>query len=134
MPPSPTVREHALVCASGYFDPLHAGHVEYLKDAKALGDKLVVILNRDDQRRAGTRMAQESRKAILESVRWVDSVVLSVDDGPSVADTLRLIRPSIFAKGGAASPEELLACGECGIDVVHGVGSALHLQDIQFGW
>ena len=46
-------RSFKTVCCSGYFDPLHIGHIEYLKNAKLLGDKLVVILNNDawDERR-----------------------------------------------------------------------------------
>lgn len=124
------------VAASGYFDPLHIGHIQYLKDAKLLGDKLVVILNRDDQRKRGTRMPQEHRKVILESLRFVDQVVLATDANASVAETLQRVRPDVFAKGsGAPSSEERHVCEEAGIRLVYGVGEgATHLRDLQFQW
>ena len=119
---------------SGYFDPLHAGHVDYLRNSKAMADRLVVILNRDDQSKRGVRTRQESRRKIMESIRWVDSVVLATDDGPSVAETLRNLHPDVFAKGMHASPSELDVCAECGIEVVTNVGSEIHLEDIEFSY
>jgi len=68
------------VAVSGYFDPLHVGHVEYFKLAKKLGDRLVVILNNDKQaklKKGSAFMPQEERKAILEALRDVDEVFLS---------------------------------------------------------
>ena len=44
-----SIREMKVVCVSGYFDPIHCGHIEYLKNASLLGDKLIVILNNDVQ-------------------------------------------------------------------------------------
>ena len=73
------MRNFKTVCVSGYFDPLHRGHIEYFENAKLLGDKLIVILNTDRQRSRAPRMTLDDRKKILESIRYVDSVVLSVD-------------------------------------------------------
>lgn len=117
------------VCVSGFFDPFHVGHCEYLKDAHKLGDQLIVILNNDSQR-SHIRIPQEERKVILESIRYVDKVIISEDKGSSVSNTLRTIQPDIFAKGLSASPEEVQVCEELDIQVVTNVGRKIHLHDI----
>lgn len=92
-----------IVCTSGYFNPLHKGHVEYLEKAKELGNYLVVIVNNDHQRALkGSKefMDQEERMTIVRALRCVDEVVLSVDTDSTVCETLRKIKPHIFAKGG----------------------------------
>ena len=70
------------VAVSGYFDPLHVGHIELFKLARALGDKLIVILNNDKQTKAKKGkcfMPAEQRKIILEELRCVDEVFLSIE-------------------------------------------------------
>ena len=123
-------RQFITVCVSGYFDPLHRGHVEYIKNAKLLGDKLIVILNADCQRNRIPRTPIEDRLFILENLRDVDHVFLSVDITEHVCDSLREIRPDIFAKGGVASDEEHRVCKELGIETVCGVGGQLHMHDL----
>ena len=122
-------RSYTRVCVSGYFDPFHVGHCEYLKNAKQLGDHLIVVLNNDSQIRH-TRMPQNERKIILESIRYVDEVILSHDSGPSVCETIREIKPDIFAKGLCASEEEVKVCEELDIQIITHVGQMLHLHDI----
>ena len=126
------MRPFTTVCVSGYFDPLHVGHIDYLRNARILGDKLIVILNTDAQRVATHKnhLDETARKVLLESIRYVDEVHFALDTGAHVCDTLRHLRPDIFAKGLSASDEELQVCTECGIQVVTGVGSQLHLQDL----
>lgn len=124
------MRTFKTVCVSGYFDPLHRGHVEYIRNAKMLGDKLVVILNSDVQRSAVPRTPLEDRKFILENLRDVDEVHVSVDTNPHVGETLRRLKPTIFAKGLVPTADELQTCREESIEVVTGVGSQLHLQDL----
>ncbi len=123
------MRTFITVCVSGYFDPLHIGHCEYLKNAKALGDKLIVILNNDSQRRF-IKTPQHERKIILESIRYVDEVIISYDYDDSVGKTLKHIKPDIFAKGLIPSKIEEDICKEMKIKIITNVGQQIHLQDI----
>lgn len=75
-------------------------------------------------------MPLDERKLILENLKAVDSVVISIDSGPYVCETLRMLKPSVFAKGQLPVPEEVETCKENSIEVVSGVGSQLHLQDL----
>ena len=87
-----------IIAASGYFNPLHKGHVEYLEKAKSLGDKLVVIVNSDHQRKLkGSKefMDQNERIAIVKALRCVDEVILSVDIDSTVCETLRMLKPDV---------------------------------------
>jgi rfaE bifunctional protein nucleotidyltransferase chain/domain len=116
------------VVASGYFNPLHKGHVEYLEKAKALGDELIVIVNSDKQRALkGSKefMHEEERMLIVAALRCVDEVVLSIDEDTTVCNTLRLIEPDIFAKGGDRTIDEIpeaKVCNEIGAHMVDGLG------------
>jgi rfaE bifunctional protein nucleotidyltransferase chain/domain len=120
-----------IVACSGYFNPLHKGHVEYLEKAKSLGDKLVVIVNSDHQRALkGSKefMSQEERMIIIKALRCVDEVVLSVDTDGTVCESLRLVKPHIFAKGGdrfANEIPEAKVCDELGITMVDGLGNKI---------
>ena len=119
-----------IVAVSGYFDPLHIGHIRYIRDAKKLGDKLVVILSRDDQciaKKGYVFMPYEERKEILLALKWVDEVVMNIDDDLTVTRTLEKLKPDIFAKGGDRTPEtmpksEIEVCKRLGINLVFGVG------------
>lgn len=123
-----------VVAASGFFDPPHLAHILYLRDARLLGTKLIVILSRNDQcrRKKGYCVLDYAdRKAILENLRFVDLVVPNIDSGLSVAESLRhyhrLYGIKIFAKGGDRTPEnmppsEIETCRELGIKIVYGVG------------
>lgn len=123
-------RPFKVVCVSGYFDPLHRGHVEYIENARKLGDKLIVILNSDAQRTAVPRTALDDRRYILERLQSVDEVVVSVDVSPHVCETLKRLKPAVFAKGLIASEKELQVCCEEGIEVVTNVGQQLHFHDL----
>lgn len=123
-----------IVIASGYFDPIHVGHIEYLDRAAALGDKLVVIVNNDKQamlKKGYLFMPQEDRMGIVQALRCVDSVVLAMDMDGTVIETLSVIRnvapddELIFAKGGDRNlkniPEKAV-CKKLGIKIVCGLG------------
>ncbi len=73
------------VFVSGTYDVLHAGHVQFFKEAKALGDKLVVSFCSDANlqlyKRRKACMPDDNKKMILESIRYVDKVVIGNDDG-----------------------------------------------------
>jgi rfaE bifunctional protein nucleotidyltransferase chain/domain len=120
-----------VVAASGYFNPLHKGHVEYLEKAKLLGDKLVVIVNSDHQRtlKGSTEfMNEEERMIIVAALRCVDEVILSIDKDGTVCDTIALIKPDVFAKGGdrfASEIPEAKVCQELGIEMIDGLGNKI---------
>ncbi len=100
-----------VIAVSGYFDPIHVGHLEYLKMAKSLGDKLVVIINSDYQaelKKGKSFMPEADRLEIVGSLRCVDEVFLSIDKDKSVCKSLEHIKPDIFANGGDRSLEELI--------------------------
>ena len=116
------------VAASGYFNPLHKGHVEYLEKAKELGDYLIVIVNSDKQRvLKGSKefMHEDERMLIVSSLRCVDEVILSIDEDTTVCNSLRLVQPDIFAKGGDRTIDEIpesRVCNEIGAKMVDGLG------------
>jgi D-beta-D-heptose 7-phosphate kinase/D-beta-D-heptose 1-phosphate adenosyltransferase len=119
-----------IVAVSGGMDPLHIGHINYLKEARKLGDKLVVILNSDNflkNKKGYVFMKYKEREAILRSIRYVDDVVKCIDKDQCVSKTLEKIKPSIFAKGGDRTLKNLPAseidiCKKLGIKIVCNVG------------
>ena len=99
-----------LVFTNGCFDLLHAGHVRYLQQARALGDALVVGLNSDRSVRElkgdGRPLnAQDDRAEVLAALGCVDYVVIF--DGKRATELLRAVRPHIYAKGGDYTPDSL---------------------------
>lgn len=121
----------AVVAVSGYFDPIHSGHIEYLEKAKSLGDYLIVILNNDIQARlkkGKAFMPLEDRLAVVKSIRFVDEVFVSIDTDSSVCRSLEAIKPTIFAKGGdrfhGEIPESDI-CRRLGIAVIDGLGQKI---------
>lgn len=120
-----------VVVASGYFDPLHVGHLECLELAKELGGKLVVIVNSDKQavlKKGFAFMPEEERMKIVGALGCVDEVVLSIDDDQTQCKTLAMIKPDIFAKGGdrhAGEIPESDVCRELGIEIVDGLGAKI---------
>lgn len=98
------------VAVSGYFDPIHVGHLEYLRLAKELGDYLIVIVNNDYQcelKKGKSFMAEEDRVEIVKALGIVDEVFLAVDKDRSVCASLERLRPDIFANGGDRSVGEI---------------------------
>ncbi len=92
-----------IVFTNGCFDIVHAGHVDYLEKAKALGDILVVGLNSDDsiRRIKGDRrpvIPQDMRARVLSSLKPVDYVVIFDEDTP--LNLIKAIRPDVLVKGG----------------------------------
>ncbi len=92
-----------IVFTNGVFDLLHRGHVEYLAEARALGDRLVVGVNGDASVRrlkgaARPLVKAEDRVAVLAALRSVDLVVVFDDDTP--ARLIEAVRPDVLAKGG----------------------------------
>ncbi len=126
-----------IILASGYFDPIHVGHIEYLKLAKELGDKLIIILNNDYQcklKKGKSFMPQSERKIILESLKFVDEVFDSIDREQPVINSIKALAEKfpgeeiIFAKGGDRYSYEIPeaeVCKKFGIKIVDGLGKKI---------
>lgn len=120
-----------IVVASGYFDPLHAGHVEYLERSKALGDVLIVIVNNDNQavlKKGAPFMPASSRVKVLRALKCVDVVVESMDTDRSVCKTLAALHPHIFTNGGDQTNDsipEAVVCIANGIQMVDCLGEKI---------
>ena len=127
--------EHRVVVVSGYFNPLHAGHVRMMVEAAALGDHLVAVVNNDDQqllKKGRIIIPLDQRLEVVRALRVVDLALAALDADPSIGGTLRLVRdlfPSadlVFANGGDRSSSTEIAesdvCAELGISLVFAVG------------
>lgn len=126
------IKKHKkVVLTTGYFDPLHHGHIELFKLSKELGDYLIVGINNDDQTKAKKGfvfMTHEEKAKIISEFECVDEVFISIgcDQWRSQNATLEFIRPHIFAKGGdrtVGNIPETPTCVKHGIKIVEGVGS-----------
>ena len=118
-----------VVAVSGGFDPVHVGHLKMFEAARALGDKLLVILNSDKflmEKKGFVFMPFEERKEILEGIRFVDEVAECIDRDHTVCETLKWLRPKVFANGGDRDGTEKIpevhVCRAYGIEMVFGVG------------
>jgi len=126
-----------IVINSGYFDPLHVGHIECMELSKKLGDKLVIILNNDEQvelKKGKPFMPENERKKIVESLRFVDEVFVSIDKDRSVCESIKALAEKykgheiIFAKGGDRFSDEIpeaKVCKEFGIKIIDNVGKKI---------
>jgi|TARA_R110002020_G_scaffold72542_4_gene186636 cytidyltransferase-like protein len=125
------MKKNGIVAISGYFDPLHVGHLEYIKISRSLGDFLVVIVNNDHQcslKKGKAFMKEDDRVEIIKSIKGVDEVVLSVDKDRTVCRTLEIINPDIFANGGDRSNIEIPeseVCRKYNIKLVDGLGNKI---------
>lgn len=100
-----------IVFTNGCFDLLHIGHIELLKYSKSLGNKLIVGLNSDQsiKRLKGDSRPinnQITRKTLLESIRFVDEVIIFDEDTP--LETIKKVKPNIIVKGGDYKKEDVV--------------------------
>ena len=127
-----------LIIVSGYFNPIHKGHIEYFQNARLHGDKLCVIVNSDFQRELkGSKpfMNEEEREFIVSNIKGVDQVIAACDKDRTVCETLRAIASMFegqyelfFANGGDQNndtiPEKPI-CEELGIKLIDGLGDKI---------
>ena len=123
------------VIVSGYFNPLHGGHLNLFEAAKGMGDRLVVIVNNDKQqllKKGKIILDEENRTRLISALRVVDETVLSVDEDPPVINTLQKVADMfegdelIFCNGGDRSTTddipETEVCKKNNIQLVFEVG------------
>lgn len=121
-------KQKKVVATSGFFDPLHYGHIDLFKKSKNLGDYLIVILNNDMQtikKKGFVFMPHEEKAKIIAELSSVDEVFISIDEEIPVINSLDFIKPHIFAKGGDRYTHEIPEtpiCREHGIQIIDGVG------------
>jgi len=134
-----------VVIASGYFNPIHPGHIDYFRLASRLGDFLWVIVNNDVQaeKKRGTPSFQteNDRVQIVSAIKYVDETFLSMDKDPTVCLTIAELYDEacerygsknvelIFAKGGdrmASEIPEAEICNKLGIKIIDGLGAKTH--------
>jgi len=121
-----------LIVVSGGFDPIHSGHIAYFKSAKSHGDKLIVALNSDswlEKKKGKFFMPFHERKAIVESIQFVDDVVGFEDDNKgSCINALEEIKKSYpnddiyFANGGDRDIKNIPEMSVSGINFLFSVG------------
>ena len=131
------MKKEKVVIVSGYFDPLHVGHLEYFKLAKDLADELIVIVNNDEQaklKKGESFMSERDRMEIIYALECVDEVLISCDEDASVCKSLELaaqFKPMahlIFAKGGDRNfgeVPEVDVCEKLGIEMVDNLGEKI---------
>ena len=93
------MKKQKAIIVSGYFNPIHKGHLEYFNNAKAMANQLFVIVNSDHQRALkGSNEFQDEkeRMIIVSNIKAVDKAILSIDKDRTVCETIKMI--SQFAK------------------------------------
>ena len=119
------------IAVSGYFDPIHVGHIEYINNAKKLGDWLVVIVNNNNQcalKKGKYFMDEKDRVLIVKNIKAVDEVFLSIDEDKTVCKSLKKINPDVFANGGDRKNYEIpesKVCKENNIQIIDGLGDKI---------
>ena len=131
------MRQKAII-VSGFFNPLHKGHIEYFHLARSQGDQLFVIVNNDKQRelkKSKKFMLENERVLIIKELSITDKVILSIDTDRTVCDTLKKIYNTykseyelFFANGGDQTNESIpedSVCKDLGIKLIDGLGSKI---------
>jgi cytidyltransferase-like protein len=125
------------VIVSGYFNPLHGGHLDMIEAAKEMGDHLIVVVNNDVQqvqKKDRIILDEQNRSRLMSALRHVDEVILSIDQDPTQIQTLHYIADKypddelVFANGGDRDSEKAIpesdVARERNVTLVFGVGSA----------
>lgn len=129
--------EKTLVIVSGYFSPLHCGHLDYLEAGASLGDRLIVIVNNDLQqkkKKGKVILPQQDRLRIVKALSIVDEACVAIDDDSSVKKTIESIALKnqqfnlMFANGGDRNQPsdipEVDVCNDHKVQLIFGVGGS----------
>jgi glycerol-3-phosphate cytidylyltransferase/D-beta-D-heptose 7-phosphate kinase/D-beta-D-heptose 1-phosphate adenosyltransferase len=119
-----------VVIVSGYFNPLHGGHIDMIEEAAKMGDKLIVFVNNDKQqllKKGKIILDEKNRLRLMRALKGVDQVVLSIDEEPPVINTLEMIAKQhpgdelLFANGGDRDSNQVVpeteVCEKYGIEM-----------------
>jgi len=126
------------IIVSGYFNPIHKGHIEYFHMAKSIANRLFVIVNSDYQRNlkeSNEFMLEDERMLIINELKIVDKTILSIDKDRSVCKTIEQIYNDYsddyefsFANGGDQKNQsipEFAICQKLGINLIDGLGNKI---------
>ena len=129
------MKKRKVVIVSGYFNPIHKGHLELFQKSQKHGDFLIAIVNSDLQRELkGTKEFQDEneRLAIIQSIKYVGHAFVSIDKDRTQIESLKYLHKQFgsiwdlhFINGGDQTNEtipESVVCNELGIILVDGVG------------
>ena len=129
------MEKRKVVIVSGYFNPIHKGHLELFEKSQEYGDFLIVIVNSDLQRKLkGSKefMDENERLLIVNSIKYVGEALISIDKDKTQIETLKYIYSKYgkiwdlhFVNGGDQNNDtipESVICNELGITLVDGVG------------
>jgi D-beta-D-heptose 7-phosphate kinase/D-beta-D-heptose 1-phosphate adenosyltransferase len=132
------VQKQKAIIVSGYFNPIHKGHLEYFNNAKAMADLLFVIVNNDHQRELkGSKEFQDEkeRMIIVSNIKAVDKAILSIDTDRTVCATIKMIAEQFgeefelgFANGGDQNNDtipERAVCEEMNVALIDGLGDKI---------
>lgn len=124
-----------VVIVSGYFNPLHGGHLDMIEAAAKMGDRLIVVVNNDTQqveKKGKVILLETSRARLLRALKVVDEVVISIDKDQTQIETLAFIASQypddelVFANGGDRDSEQAVpeteVCRQHDIEMIFGVG------------
>jgi cytidyltransferase-like protein len=127
-----------IIIVSGYFNPLHKGHIDYFNSAKSLGEKLFVIVNNDNQRKnKGSKefMLEDERVLIINELAITDKVFISIDRDTSVSLTIEKIHSIysseydlFFVNGGDQNNHKIPEtdiCNKLGVKLIDGLGEKI---------
>lgn len=98
-----------IIIESGYFNPLHGGHLDMIEAGRKMGDKLIVVVNNDTQqllKKGKIILDENNRLRLIQSLRDVDEAILSIDEDGTIVKTLEMIAKQhpgnelVFANGG----------------------------------
>lgn len=129
------------IIVSGYFNPVHRGHLDLFNNAKAYGDELWVIVNSDLQRKLkGSKefMNEDERMQIVSSLKMVNLTMVSIDEDSTVIETIRALYTKAiskdpkyklaFANGGDQTNDsipEATICRHLGIELIENLGNKI---------
>tara|TARA_B110000027_G_scaffold56528_1_gene61262 strand:- start:841 stop:1269 length:429 start_codon:yes stop_codon:yes gene_type:complete len=132
------VKKQKAIIVSGYFNPIHKGHLEYFNNAKDIADKLFVIVNNDNQRALkGSKEFQDEneRMIIVSNIKAVDKAILSIDNDRTVCQTIKMIAEQFgeeydlgFANGGDQNNDtntEKPICEQMNVELIDGLGDKI---------
>lgn len=126
------------IIVSGYFNPLHKGHLEYFEKAKSKGEELFVIVNSDYQRelKGSIKFQDENERILIIShLKLVNKTILAIDKDRTVQETIKQIHAQysndyelFFANGGDQNNNtipEIAICKKLGIKLIDGLGDKI---------